>query len=388
MMFVNPLILSTIISTFTSLTASLPVSESYPKVLKFPTTIKNNAELLKLLKRSDEVVETEVDIHQILLTFPLTIGGKSIEAVVDTGSRSTWFYDGANDQSNILCQTNSCLKNLDNINVSDESYAIYYRGNFGAFGKWSTAPLSVGGSKSVEYKFGLVDTLQGSTGSYSWAGFGYDSDEFGGDSATHLIDVLKDGGAIAKRVFEIQYNEISSWDSEVMGHGSLTIGGYDTSKNFRFFDMIDDIKYYLAIAVESVGNSNGDSINLGGEKTVVFDSGSTSLLMKKAYRDQVLNGIKFEDDYPGFYTCSDYQDFKLTFQIDGTSSFSIPIVDLSWNNYESDYDLCQLMIDELPDDVNFEVAFGQYAMKNLDVVFDIDDKKLGIASNSPDVTFA
>jgi hypothetical protein len=365
---------------------AVPVSESFPKVLKFPTTIKNSGKLLELLKR-DNIVETDVDIHQILLTFPLTLGGQSIDAVVDTGSRSTWIYNGVNDPNNILCQSNSCIKSTNDITISSDPYAIYYRGNFGAFGDWATAPLSVGNSKSVDFKFGLASNLQGSTGLYSWAGFGYDSDEFTTDSQSHIIDALKDGGAIDKRIFQIEYNNIDNWDSEIMGNGVLTIGGYDTSKNFKFFDMVDNIKYYLAIPISSVGNSNGNSIDLLGAKTAVFDSGSTSLLVKQAYKDVLLNGVNFESDYPGFFTCSNYKDFTLSFTIDSETTFTIPIIDLSWNNYQADYDLCQLMIGDLPDDLNFEIAFGQYAMKNLDVVFDIDNKQLGIVSNSPAVTF-
>lgn len=380
-----------------SLALSLPVTGNsnnnnmYPKVLKFPTHVRNNnIQLYNLRKRgmtSDNIVETETDIHQILLTFPLTLGGHTLDAVVDTGSRSTWIYNGVNDKSSSLCQLDSCFTSLDNINVSNNDYAIYYRGDFGAFGKWSTADLSVGGSKPVEFKFGLANTLQGSSGSYSWAGFGYDSDSSPYDSQTHLVDVLYAGNAIDKRIFEIEYNDFENWEAEVMGHGQLIIGGYDDSKNYKFYDMVDNIKYYLAIPIHSMSDTNGNSINLGGVKTAVFDSGSTSLLLKQKYKDVVLKDIQFDEDYPGFFACSEYENYMLNFQIDSKSKFSIPIVDLSWNNYKDDYDLCQLMIGDLPDDVDFEVAFGQYAMKNLNIVFDIDNKKLGLSANSEHVSF-
>lgn len=388
MLLPTTIILSSLLS---ALASGVPVKEKYPKVLKFPTHIRNNnIQLYNLRKRgltSDNIVESETDIHQILLTFPFTLGGHTLDVVVDTGSRSTWVYNGVNDKASSLCQLDSCFTSLDGINISNDDYAIFYRGNFGAFGKWATADLTVGGSKPVEFKFGLANTLQGSTGSYSWAGFGYDSDSSPVDSQTHLVDVLKDGGAIDKRIFEISYDDFDNWDSEIMGHGQLIIGGYDTSKNYKFFDMVNNIKYYLAIPIESVSDSNGNKIQLGGARTAVFDSGSTSLLLKQKYKDVVLKNVEFDEEYPGFFACSQYEDYKLEFQIDSTSKISIPLTDLSWNSYKEEYDLCQLMIGDLPDDVNFEVAFGQYAMKNFDIVFDIDGGQLGLSANSDTVSF-
>ncbi|TID21052.1 hypothetical protein CANINC_003547 [Pichia inconspicua] len=389
MLLHTTILLSSLLCAFAS---GVPISnEKYPKVLKFPTNIRNNnIQLYNLRKRgltSDNIVESETNIHQILLTFPLTLGGHTLDVVVDTGSRPTWIYNGVNDQSSSLCQLDSCFTSLDNINISNDDYAIFYRGNFGAFGKWSTADLSIGGSKPVEFKFGLANTIQGSTGSYSWAGFGYDSDSSPVDTKTHLIDVLKDGGAIDKRILEIHYNDFDNWDSEIMGHGQLIIGGYDDSKNYKFFDMVDNIKYYLALKINSVSDSNGNKIQLGDAQTAVFDSGSTSLLMKQKYKDVVLKDVKFDEEYPGFFACSDYEDYKLEFEIDPSSKISIPLIDISWNSYREEYDLCQLMIGDLPDDVNFEIAFGQYAMKNFDIVFDIDGGQLGLSANSDTVSF-
>lgn len=354
-------------------------------MLKFPTKIHNNPELVQLLKKRDIIVETETSIHQNLLTFPLTLGGQQLNAVVDTGSRSTWIYDGVNDSSNVLCSSDSCVSSLDEITVSSDDYAIYYRGDFSASGKWSSAQLQVGNSKAVDFKFGLATSITGSTGGFSWAGFGYNSDELDMESSTHILDSLYEGGAIDKRIFQLEYSDFSNWDKTVMGNGLLTIGGYNSDKDFKFFDMIENIKYYLAIPMESMSNSNGDSIKLNNSGTVAFDSGSTSLLMKDSYKNAILGDVKFDDNYPSFFKCSDYENFKVDFQIDSTTTISLPLTDLSWNNYQDSYDLCQLMVGSLSDDVDFEVVLGQYALKNLVVAFDIDNKQLGIATNSTDV---
>lgn len=386
MQFTNTIILS-LFTSLLSFTKAVPTSENFPKVLNFETEIENNPDLVTLLKKRDSIISVDTDIHQILLTFPLSIGGNSIKSVIDTGSRSTWIYNGQVDSSSNLCSSDSCITSTSNINVSDDSYAIYYRGDFGAFGKWATAPLSIGGSTPVDFKFGLADSVTGSTGDFSWAGFGYDSDELTRDSTTHIIDVLHENGVIDSKVFQIKYNQISNWDSNVMGTGSLTIGSYD-SVDLKFYDMTENIKYYLAMSMASIKNSNGDSINLDSAGTTVFDSGSTSLLLKQKYIDALLGDIVYDPNYKNFFKCSDYDDFILTFQIDATTSIKIPLTSLSWNNYRESNDLCQLMVGTLPDDVTFEVAFGQYAMKNLITVFDISNKRLGIASNSDEVTIS
>lgn len=377
-----------ILLSLVTLCLAHPIQQENLKVIKYPTEIHNTDKQLvsRLKKRDGSIIALETDIHQILLTFPLNIGGHLIESVVDTGSRSSWIYNGQINPSSPLCSSQSCFTSTDNIDVTDSDYAIYYRGDFGAFGKWATGKLSVGGSKEVDFKFGLADRLDGSTGGFSWAGFGYDSNEFTSDSVTHLIDALHDGGVIANRIFQIDYNELTGLDSDIMGHGTLTLGGYNAA--VKFFDMTTNIQYYLAIPMNSVSNSNGKNIALGDAKTVVFDSGSTSLLLKQKYIDAIFKDVEFDEEYKNFFKCSDYSDFKITFEIDGSSSLSIPLTDLSWNNYKDSDDLCQLMIGVLPDDVNFEIAFGQYAMKNLINVFDIENRKLGLASNNDNVIFS
>ncbi|KAG0675243.1 hypothetical protein C6P40_001844 [Pichia californica] len=380
--------LSVVAAIYTLPSQGLPASDHFPKSLSFETELKNDPNLVQQLKKRGEIISVDTDIHQILLTFPLSLGGHSVKSVVDTGSRSSWIFNGVSDSSSSLCSSNSCLTSTSNIDISDDSYSIYYRGNFGAFGKWVSAPLSLGGSASAPFKFGLADSITGNTGDYSWAGFGYDSDELNRDSSTHIIDVLHESGVIDNKIFQLKYSSISSWDADIMGSGSLTIGSYDTSANIKFFDMTENIKYYLAIPMNSISNSNGDSISLDSVQTSVFDSGSTSLLMKQKYIDAILGDIVYDSTYTSFFKCSDYENFILKFNIDSTTTISIPLTSISWNQYKESNDLCQLMVGTLPDDVTFELAFGQYAMKNLITVFDIHQKRLGLASNSNSVTIS
>jgi hypothetical protein len=379
-MQLSPLLLS-LLSIALPATKAAPVGK-YDSVLKFPTELHNNPDLVQLLrKRGDSIITADTDIHQVLLTFPVSVGGENINAVVDTGSRSTWLYNAFTDKSSSLCQSNSCLTSSKDIDVSNDDYAIYYRGNFAASGKWATAPLSVQGSPDVSFKFGLADSIQGTSGGFSWAGFGYDSECSDVDNPTHIVDALKMGGAISKRVFEVIYDGVTDWNSDIMGHGSLTLGGFDASKGYKFYDMVSDMQYNLAMPMKSMSNSNGLSADLDSTKAVVFDTGSTNLLMKTEYKDQILKDIQFDSDYPGFFSCSKYKDYKLEFQVDDNTSISFPLTSLSWNSYADSYDLCQLMIADLADDAAFEIVFGQYALKNMNVVFDIDSRTIGLSSS-------
>lgn len=353
---------STLLFTlFTSMvTVSNAAPVALPKTVSFETSLHNSPALVNLMKkRGDDVVSVKTDIHQILLTFPSTIGGTDVTSVVDTGSRTSWIYNGESDSSNELCNTGSCVTSSNNLDVSDDDYSIYYRGNFGASGKWATAKLSLDGSDGVDYKFGLADTLTGETGSYSWSGFGYDSDEYESDTTTHIVDVLQAGGVIDHRIFQLSYGDIESWEDDVMGTGSLTIGDYNRTADVRFFNMTENIQYYLAIPMDGASTSTGNSIELAEDKTVVFDSGSTSLLMKQKYIDTLLADIVYDETYTDFFKCSSYADYKLSFKIDDDNTLTIPLLDISWNNYKDDYDLCQLMLGSVPDDVTFEIAFGQ-----------------------------
>lgn len=362
-----------------------PISSSQSGILKFPTTLQYDPDFAEQLqKRDGSIISTGTNIHQILLTFPINLAGENINAVVDTGSRSTWIYNAFSDggsTGNALCQSNSCLTNANEVDVSNNDYAIFYRGDFGASGKWATAPLSIQGSSDVTLQFGLADSIQGTSGGFSWSGFGYDSDTSSIPDQTHIVDALKLGGAIGKRVFEVIYDPVSDWDSDIMGQGSLTLGGYDASKNYKFYNMVSNMKFNLAIPMLSISNSNGLSAPLQSTKAVVFDTGSTSLLMKSEYKNQILSDVQFDPDYPGFFACSQYNDYNIEFQVDESTKVSFPLTSISWNSYEADYDLCQLMIGELSDDTDFEIAFGQYALKNLNVVFDIDNRQIGFSSS-------
>lgn len=378
-----------ILLSLLSTTLAAPISQQ-SKVLKFPTKIHNFGNSgPKLSKRDGTIINDGTNVHQVFLSFPLTLGGNSVEAVVDTGSDSAWVYNGVSDSGSSLCSDNSCITSTSELQISDNDYSISYTGGFGASGYWATGPLSIGGSNSVNFDFGLANSISGSSSGYSWFGFGYSSDELSQESTTHIIDALYEGGVIDQRIFQIEYNDITDWSSSVMGQGELTIGGYDTSKDVKFFTMTSDIDYYLAIPMQSIGNSEGSNMALQDEQTVVFDSGSTSFSLKQKYYDAILSDITFPySSLPNFFTCSDYEDFNLTFEIDSETSFSIPLLDLSWNNYQDSYDLCQLMVSTLSDDNAFEITFGQYAMKNLVTVFDIDNKQIGLASNTDNVVFA
>ena len=353
------------------------------KILKFPIQINNNPEFVQMLRKRDgKIISADTDIHQILLTFPINIANQQVNVVVDTGSRSTWF---AKDNINNLCDLNSCIlnNNLNELEISNNDYGIYYTGNFGASGKWSTGELSINNSDKVNFKFGLANSIDGSSGGYSWSGFSYDIDSsLSTLDESHLIDALKLGNVIDKRIFEIQYNKIDDWTNDIMGQGELTIGGYDEiNKNYKFFDMVDNVNIYMGIKMNSLKNSNNKSIDFENNKMIVFDSGSTSLSLKQKYIDSILSDIKYDPDYPGFFDCSSYQDYKITFQIDDNSKIELPLSSLSWNSYQEDYDLCQLMIGTIDDNSEMEAVLGQYAMKNFNTVFNIDDKKIGLSSS-------
>lgn len=372
--------------TWLSLTAvpyicnSLPINTPSPRSLTFDTRLRNSAHLVQQLEKRDTILNVDTSIHQVLLTIPMSIANQDVELVVDTGSRTTWLYNGINNINHMLCESNSCLKSENGLTIHhDEDYSIQYAGHFGASGKWATGELSVGNSDKANFKFGLADQLDGFV-SYSWSGFGYNS--YNKDlNSIHILDALKSANAIDNRVFELRYDNSYDWGKEIMGTGSLTIGDYDHSKSYNFFPLDNENSPYYRIQAQSVHNNEGDRMNLRSTKLVGFDSGSTSSYLKSIYKDVILSQVTFDENLPGFFSCSKYKDFKITLQITDNFSLTVALTDLSWNKYQEDYDLCQLMIETLDDGDTSEIIFGQYYLKNFNTVFDIDNAQFGISTD-------
>ncbi|GMG21517.1 unnamed protein product [Ambrosiozyma monospora] len=365
--------------TLIDVTSAAPLPSTYVdaqplKIVSFASQFRYaDNELVTKLQKRDEVVDAK--FHQTVITFPLSIDSQEITLVADTGSYSTWALNES--VGGTLCDNGSCI-NATNVDTSSDDYSISYIGGFSASGKLATGTVSVGDSSSSasDFKFGLVDSSSGDNGGYSWCGLGYNTDYSSNNQ--QLLDVLQNGGVIDKKIFSLEYEtENLDFGSDVMGSAKLTFGGYDESNSeIKFFSQSHTSSLQTSFKSVSQGSN---SVDASGSKNILFDSGSTNFSAKKKYIDAIEANYTTNANYESFFTCSDYTDTTVKFQFDDSSALEIPFLDFAWTYYQDSYDLCQLMVDTLSDDDEFEMVFGQYALKNLVTVFDVENKQVGIA---------
>lgn len=354
-----------------------------PGQLRLPMEVLNpNEDVVGLLKR-DTILEVPTDIHQVLLTFQFTLADQGVTAVVDTGSFSSWLVSKEASQAaaSALCASQSCVTPNSLITVTENDYSIKYMGEFGASGKWASAPLSINGVGPVDLKFGLADTVWGSPAGYAWCGFGHSTLFEARES--QMLDVLKNGGVIDQRILALEYEPITSWADKVMGQGTLYLGGYDGDKDLIYLDVLSKVS--SSVQFQSVQNNAGETLQLGYHQAVLFDSGSTNLLVKQEYLDFLFGYIEFDSQYQNFFKCSQYADDVVRIDVGG-KILEIPLLNLSWNNYKDTHDLCQLMVSVMDRPGSFEMVLGQYVLKNLVTVIDVDSSRVGLAANAEGVT--
>lgn len=369
---------------FTYCTAAPLKTAGKPLRLQFDVRNTNEEIVSHLMTKRDTILEVNTDIHQVLLTFAFTLAGQSVTAVVDTGSFSTWLISksATQEQAVALCASQSCIDVNNEIKVLDDDYHINYMGDFGASGKWALAPISINGVQSAEIKFGLADTVRGSPSGYAWSGFGYSS--YFESRNSQMLDVLKNGGVIDQRVVALVYDDFTSWSNKILGHGVLYLGGYDGEKELTYIEFSSRISSSIQMA--NVINNEGEKMEVGYNKEILFDSGSTSLLLKSEYKNFLFGHIEFDTQYPTFFKCSKYANEVVKFELGG-KVLEIPLLNMTWNNYKDTYDLCQLMVSDLESSESYELIFGQYILKNLVTVIDVDNGNIGLAVNAEGVTF-
>lgn len=351
--------------------------------LKIPLEMHSqmNDTCLERLARRDMILELPTDVHQVLLTFSMNLAEQEITAVVDTGSFSTWLMDSTAPGAKELCDNNSCLVANDQVEVTEDNYKIRYMGGFGSNGHWAHAPLKVAGQNSVDFKFGLAESSFGSSAGYAWAGFGYS--RIFQSAKSQILDALKDSDVIQSRIIGLEYEPLTSWSNKVMGRGTLFLGGYDGDKELTYLSFDNTIS--SCVKFQNVENSQGQTLQLGYNQEVLFDSGSTNLLMKKEYKDILYGHINMSEEHPGFFKCSDYSNETIKFNL-GEKTLTVPLLSTTWNNYQEDHDLCQLMVTEMSDTESYELVLGQYMLKNLVTVIDVESSRVGLAPNSEGVT--
>ncbi|ODV82723.1 hypothetical protein CANARDRAFT_10252 [[Candida] arabinofermentans NRRL YB-2248] len=345
----------------------------------------------KFMKRED--VSVASDFHQTLITFPLYLGteGQKLTTVADTGSFKLWVLDEASfGSSEQLCEDGSCFTTSESSTFAEttEAFSVTYNSDFGASGKWATDKLSLDGTESTTFKFGLATSYYGNNGGYSFAGLGY-TEDYEGDN-TLILEAMVKGGLVDKKIVSFAYEQDNlNWGDDIMTTGTITFGGASntTSDDLKYFDIIS--KTDISIGFKSVSHGSTvvdcDSTSKG---KIVVDTGTTSFSAKQKYYDALFSEITFDTDNPSFFSCSTYADYEIKIALDDDSTISVPLMDISWNYYQDDYDLCQPMISTLNDDDDAEMIFSQYFLKSLLTVIDIDSMQVGFAPRSSGSSWA
>ncbi|GMM31651.1 hypothetical protein DAMA08_043960 [Martiniozyma asiatica (nom. inval.)] len=206
----------------------------------------------------------------------------------------------------------------------------------------------------------------------------YVSSLLGAIAQENNFSVLQNEGEIHfNKSFTVEYQTLLNWNKEQNSNYKVTYG-YQGEKELAFFDYTSDDRE--EIQCSKVVGGNGSEVSANG---ILFNSEELALLAKEDVYNSLLAGVEINAD--GFFTCSQYKEWDLKFVI-GDKTLSIPLINLSWNYYEQEFDFCEPMISILSSEEPYDLVFGEYALQNL--ITNYESKRLGLAANGAQVTLA
>ncbi|KAE8444142.1 hypothetical protein EG329_000830 [Mollisiaceae sp. DMI_Dod_QoI] len=223
------------------------------------TSIKNvvnkgQARINKVNGFAAEVSSGSVTNEDVSYVAPVTIGGKTWQLIVDTGSSNTWC--GA--------QT-SCEKTSTGKSTGGSVSVSYGSGSFS--GTEYTDTVSFGGLTVKSQSIGAASRSSGFSGVDGIIGFGpvdlTEDTVSNANTVPTFMDNLYSQGAISSEVLGVSFSPESGSDTDDT-NGELTLGGTDSSK------YTGSITYFPTA-------KSGDSAPYWGISIASFTYGSTTL---------------------------------------------------------------------------------------------------------------
>lgn len=341
---------------------------------------------------------------------------QEVQLLIDTGCSDTWVYDLPSCFSSVCVGGAFNETESSTFSKTGEQFSNAFLDATAIRGDYFLNHLAIGQATVNQVKMATV-RVPTRLPVGGLLGLGFDINEAvvlqSGNAETqpypNVMDSLKSQGVIGTRSFSLYCN------AQDADPGATCFGGYDTAKFKGDLSVLhvapDQSRKYpdLAIRLSSIGITGSDGpVNLtteGFQSRVVLDSGSSVAVLPPDAFDQAAKYLRarYDNGYGGWLVPCDLSgetsivDFQFG-SLDGPlisvcfDELSTPIIDpntgdAAFNDFGKP--LCQFGFDRLSD---LEVRdgspllFGNTFLRSVYVVFDLDNRQIGIAQAIPNAT--
>lgn len=296
------------------------------------------------------------------------IGGQKLTGILDTGSSDTWVFSKSAGDNNTY--EPGVSKNYEWIN-NDFSEA-YGDGSNQVSGSWAKDTVTIGGASVSEYEFAFLNhSSKEFMYNIAIMGISVKNAESAKPKYPPFVAHLKNQGTINANAFSLYLTNEGETDA------SLLLGGVDTAKADGPFSLVP---WYTSGVIGS--DYYGVETKVYGQKfQAIWDTGTPELVLPQDLADII--ALKYGYVYvpteqlyvkPGPANMDDKE--GLTFYFDGFN-VTVPAKDLVYEDlgYMSFLALSLSIFGG----TFFLNILGDPIMRNLNIVFDLDNKQYALA---------
>ncbi|KAG5418496.1 hypothetical protein I9W82_004024 [Candida metapsilosis] len=308
----------------------------------------------------------------------IEVGSKKEKSnlLFDTGSSDTWVVDKNANCVGVKCKDHGVYSVNESSTGKDlhKDFYIHYGDDTSANGTFVKDTIQLGNISVKNQEFAVANST---SSEFGVLGIGFTQLERTTDNSTYdnLPITLKKQGLINKAAYSLYLNSPES------GKGSILFGGVDHAKyKNRLIDVPIVSKDSLEVEFDSI-TINGHTIS--NKTHTLLDVGSTWSYLPEKFVAAIAKkvGGNYSESI-GTYVADCHQEGNVTFNFANNARVEAPLASFfvpvsTYNNMKrSDSQQCVLgffIDDEYP-------SFGDNFLRNAYVKYDLDDKKIGLAT--------
>jgi len=332
---------------------------------------------------------TSLNFHDSLYLGNISIGStdpadNTFLVMFDTGSANLWVADNST-QNPAFPKRYDCASSPTCVVLDMPPKDLHY-GSGNISGYYVKETVNLGDGFQIHDQIMILSRAQAVPPSIFQGILGLGTAKLADGIPTYM-DNLQAQGVIQDRVFSLYAS--NDPESTIEAKSELIIGGYDPKymlpgvTEFTYFPVADD--RYWALALE--GFRLGDiTASLPNKTIVLLDSGTSLLAVSQSFYNVLVQGVMNQ-----ISNCT-VRNIMIC-PCSGTSDIRYPDVNLILGGQEysippSQYlipvgkGMCELGIMGIPDKMNLWIL-GDVFLKTYYTIFDVDNKRIGIAPNNP-----
>lgn len=337
-------------------------------------SIWTNTTFSMLRKRQTDVTLTSQNYVFYSADISLGTPAQKFTVLVDTGSSDLWVYskDNTKDCSNNACQATGQYDSAASSSykfVSSDFSIQYVSGS--AAGDWVTDTITMGGASVSDFQFASASDAPGLVGVF---GIGLAAGEAARTKYDNFPVSLQKAGIISRNVYSLFLDSIDA------STGSVLFGATDSSKfsgSLETLPLTSPNAFQVAYADISVDD---ESVSSGGN--AILDSGTSFTYIPQAAFDKIKSKLNLGALDPNTQlntiSCS-APSFNINFRF-GSTTIAVPssqlVIPLS--NFGLQSSECVFGIVSTQYSSGY-VLFGDTFLRSAYVVYDLDNKLIGIA---------